>query len=916
MNFHKRLLITVFMPVLVLFVVAALVLLNFLSKHNQAHFFEVAKLHSDRNAQLFHYAWPVPPEQLNQLLTDSLDRSSIKSITLLNDQALPIAIGDRPIHQGMSLPLAIDRLKLPSKGVITWITDQGSELMILRPLSLISGDEPLWLLMAYDRQGLQLRQQQTVAYIFIVFLALSGLLYAVLHRLIQTYSRPIEAIFFASRFYDENQLEYLLDVRSDVPEFVVLQNIINTLNTNMRQQQHDIDAMLQETTYDLRGQVESYESLTIKLQSTLREARDADRIKTQFLAQMSHDMRTPLHSIIGFSTVLSEHLSSDKDREYLGRISDSATILASLLNNILDYSRLNAGKLELILSKTTLSHALEDILAQLSSQANNKHLLLSYTLDPQLPHCFHMDHMKLKQILMNLVGNAIKFSDRGRVHIDVSGEVTSQLSQRDSNTLFYRLAFSVIDQGMGISHQHQQRLFVPYSQLQQGRNQQQGSGLGLSISHRLVELMQGSIDVSSLPGQGSTFSFSILAEAIDDQPAADESHNETLLVRLNDDHYYATVENLAQRLNIPVQRMADSALASVTDQQRLLYFLNPDEMASPPWPLLAQLVAQLRVHLLTPWHLEAIVDRTESLGLPTLTLPLLSRHLLNFSCQRDKLARLSEHKTVLVVDDNENNRRMLEVMMEPLPLTVILASSGEEALALLSKRPVDMVFMDIQMPGLNGIDTMRAIREQKQYRHLAIVAVTAQQEEHYAEQLKERGFDDFMPKPHTLQDVELQLSRWLSFVREAEPEPSRGPDLGQRAAASSDINDIDSINDIDGIDCVFDPQRTLARFNYRVDVCEEMMERLFNTLAQTQPKLREEQPNAELAATLHWLKGGTKMLGVNALNAQVELCEKAAKFNASELPTLMAMLMDDIDNVLALQQQDWRAQLRQSADND
>ncbi len=915
LNFHHRLLLCTFLPSALIIVLAALFFAIEQHRSLELQFQQQLGQHSQSSLQLVNLA--LGSDALLETLQQINNSRHSKGVALYdaNRRIMQLELGGNQIkaYQGQSPALQLDNQQLPNKPGSEHISIESNLTLVTHFLSNSSHESegsdqisPQWLQLTYDRQQLNYDQLTSRFRIFVIALMLLAGLYWLLSWLMTIFSKPIEQIFYAQRFYSEHQLEYLIDSQSSIPEFVSLQNMINDLNLKLRSQQMEFEERLQEHTLDLRKQIENFEGHNIRLQTHLKEARDAESIKSQFLAQMSHDMRTPLNAILGFSGILSTILSKephkDKENEYLNRIIGASRSLVFLVNNILEYSRLKADRLQLNLKPISLASCIEDVLAQLSGHANSKKIKLSYCLTPELDCEFHLDYNKLKQVLVNLVNNAIKFSDNGTVRIEVTGQPVSSVTGKQSNQLLYDLNFSAQDQGIGIEQQKINRLFQPYSQQDQGNNVEQGSGLGLSICRKLVDLMKGEFKVSSLVGKGSNFSFNIKAEIAkgttnkQDQQVLTEQKNRTIYLRTSDEQQMYDLSNLILRLGMEVTPIADNGLAQLPTDSQLLYCLNNQELTNPAITQLVHDHVQCHLALVLPWPVEKVTRACQTLSIDHIVAPILSYQLKELLLGQPGMQVITNNKRVLIVDDNSNNRRMLEVMINHLPLNIDFASSGEEVLGLMHNQEFDLIFMDIQMPGLNGIETMKFIRSQIQYRNLPIIAVTAQTDNNAEYQLKQEGFNDYLAKPFSQFQVEQQLQRWLTkdsstahrLISEEpakyEPEPE-----------------------------VFDPLDTARRYGYRLAICIEMMQGLFSTLEKIKQTLFQ-QAGEELSSSLHWLKGSCKMLGVPRLNQILDTCDLAAKQNASELPELMKLLKHEIDDVLALQSSNWQQRLQTAID--
>ncbi|MEO0325876.1 MAG: ATP-binding protein [Myxococcota bacterium] len=500
------------------------------------------------------------------------------------------------------------------------------------------------------------------------------------------------------------------------------------------------------------------------LAEAIEEARKGAEAKGEFLANMSHEIRTPMNGILGVADLLMASPLDDDQRELATTLKSSGEALLTLVNDILDFSKLEAGKVELESIAFDLRRTVDEVLELDGGRAERKGLELAAVVHRDVPRKVLGDPARLRQVLLNLVSNAVKFTDSGSVVVDVQPAAEG------------RLRLAVRDTGIGIPEDRRHRLFASFEQVDASTTRKYGgTGLGLAICQRLVESMGGIIEVDSTVGEGSTFRFDIRlddAEASREQPLAEDR---VLVIDSSGGQAPGCVELLASlgaRADV-CRKPKDAArlLASRDDPYTACLFVHRNDSATRAFVKTLRArstLADLRLVLLVPvadrGSLESLVGRGVD-GL--LSRPPKARALASIfgrSAPRPSLkprpAPAALAQDVLVVEDNKVNQLVARRLLERLGCTVTVANDGVEGVeAALGKR-YDAVFMDCQMPRMDGLEATRTIRRSEQEESRApmrIIALTANAMPEDVERCHAAGMDDYLAKPVTLDALRAKL---------------------------------------------------------------------------------------------------------------------------------------------------------------
>ena len=689
-------------------------------------------------------------------------------------------------------------------------------------------------------------------------------------RFLLIYSTIVYMIYLTATSFNMNE-EFMLQIIALFMGQIILLMLIKWNKTTERM---------------TRQKEQSNEDLLRVVEIKKRDAEAASKAKADFLANMSHEIRTPMNAICGMSELLMQTSLSPLGSEYVNTIKSASDNLLNIINDILDFSKIEAGKMELIEQEYNIVSQMNDIQNVVTTRIGDKNIAFIVEVNPEMPVLLYGDDVRVQQVLLNLLTNAVKFTQHGRILLS--------FDYRSIGDDEIMLQMKVSDTGMGIKEEDKEKLFTAFTQLDMERNKNiEGTGLGLAITSQLVKKMNGTITLDSEYGVGTTFTVEIEQGVRDFAPcsqALTEREQKHVYIYERNPYYQEGLLNLFHGLQIQaeaygsMQELQD-ALQNTEGEYVFFDYVEAVHMA-------AELAAiQSNVSWVAMAGINERIEEVPEVKIQYIHKPislysaiplLLGEDISATRARRSVISRFyAPDARVLVIDDNMANLKVAEGLLGQYRVQVVKATGGEETLSILEHdKQFDILFVDHMMPGMDGVELVHRIRatEDEYMKAVPVVALTANAIKGVQEMFYQNGFDDFLSKPIEIKRLGQIMRKWIPADKQLKKEDTDAPDTQpEGAAAESDAEQFAHMfSRVEHLNI----KEALERCNDDASILHEVIKIYVSSSTATLERIDTaiaDHNYKNYATEVHGIKSSSKSIGANMLAEAAYQLEMAGK---------------------------------------
>ena len=804
-----------------------------------------------------------------RILQNALNHKSMSSVQIFNNERKIIAeLGKSPFAIEHSFPdsdyiveyedhlESVNGIYYANDSLNSALNPQKNAFAPLNQRNLIG-----WVKIEVSKSDIKIAKYQYASLIVSIFIIFNAIAAFGAIRISRTLAQPIKKLATSLEKLVKGQFSNAKLMKLPT-EYIDIQKNLLDLAERLENHNEELVSGIEQSTEDMRRSMDSMEEKSAQLHIANREATESNRLKSQFLANISHEVRTPLNAILGYTKTLQKEVTDTQQRLYVDTIQQSTNSLLAIIGDILDFSKIEAGKLNLESNHFNLRSLIDDVYQTLSINllTKDKEIDLVPEFQPDTPEWFIGDSTRVRQILTNLVGNAIKFTHQGSIQTKVS-----VISKSDNGAV---LCFQIIDTGIGIPEQKMNRLFKAFSQVDTSTTREfGGTGLGLVITKKLVEQMGGEIEVSSDPSIGSTFRFTLHLKTSPKQKNHREPLNQSVILLEPSTTYRNFMNKYLHDIGVDCTACSDlEQMITLIKQQHdttdaILLNVAPDKqniseakelityaaqqfgiacilMIQPPGQIkhYADLKNLCRDILLKPVSQDRLYNALKNINNTPLKTPLTTQPEYSIN----KLKGLK----ILAVDDSPINLQLLEHWLNPKGLEISLAYNGKQAIEMAEKRQYDLIFMDIQMPEMDGMETTKKIRLLKHYSNTPIIALTAHALGSEQQKILASGMNAYLTKPIDEDILFNTIETWYANTETFQEQVNAK------------------------MEHIFDLNKALKIVDGKEEIAREMFDLLADTLDAEKKLIQhhlENQDVDKLIEVVHRVHGASKYTGTTSI---------------------------------------------------